>query len=526
MKSSSIIILSFIVVGCSMASNPLKTYRQRRGLKKTVKAAEPFGKVAKQPKKNPLFVIQKHDASHLHYDFRLEIDGVLKSWAVPKGLPETLNVRHLAMPTDDHPMEYADFEGIIPEGHYGGGTVMVWDIGTYVNIKEENGKIVPMKECYARGTIEVFLQGKKLWGPYALIKTAGLSNKNSWIILKMKKGADLFKQAKKNKIKKDVSALTGRTLSKIASDKDKVWDSEDDDPIKVGSRTIELSNQSKVWFPESKITKGEILDYYNAVGAYIVSHVKNHPLTMQRFPDGITKQSFYQKNAGSYFPKWIKTTAIAKEGGGKVNYVVPNDTATLVYLANQGALTFHSWLSRYDKLHTPDRLVFDFDPSKKNEFSDIREAALLIKEIFDKHDIPCFAMTTGSRGMHVVVPLKRVHTFDQIAQFAYAIAEEMIKRDPKKYTLEVRKEKRGGKIFIDTLRNRFSATSVAPYSVRPHEMAPVATPLKWEEVHDPKLTSQKFTIKTVIPRLQKIGDPWEKIDGHAVSLLKFLKMIK
>lgn len=512
-----------------MASNPLKTYRQRRGLKKTVKFAEPFGTIAKNGQNNQLFVIQKHDASHLHYDFRLEVGGVLKSWAVPKGLPDTLNVRRLAMPTDDHPMEYADFEGIIPEGHYGGGTVMVWDTGTYVNIKQENGKIVPMKECYKRGTIEVFLQGKKLWGPYALIKTKGLSNKESWIILKMKKGADLFKRTGKKILKKDVSALSGRTMSKIALDKDAVWDcpnNPSDDPVKVGSRSIELSNQSKVWFPESKITKGQIVDYYNAVGPYIVAHIKNHPLTVQRFPNGISEQSFYQKNAGSYFPKWIKTTPIAKEEGGKVHYVLPNDTATLVYLANQGALTFHAWLSRYDKLDAPDRLVFDFDPSKKNDFSDIRTAALLAKEIFDQLDIPCFAMTTGSRGMHVVVPLKRVHTFDQIARFAYAIAQEMIKRDPKKYTLEVRKEKRGGKIFIDTLRNRFSATSVAPYSVRPHENAPVATPLKWAEVHDPKLTSQKFTIKTIIPRLQKIGDPWEKIDSHAVSLLKFLKKIE
>ena len=134
-----------------------------------------------------MFVIQKHDASHLHYDFRLEIDGVLKSWAVPKGLPEKQGIRRLAMPTDDHPMEYGNFEGIIPEGHYGGGTVMVWDIGTFANIKEEKGKLVPLDECYEEGTIEVFLKGKKMWGPYALLKTADLYSKDSWILLRMKK---------------------------------------------------------------------------------------------------------------------------------------------------------------------------------------------------------------------------------------------------------------------------------------------------------------------------------------------------
>lgn len=211
--------------GLPMATNPLKTYRQRRGLKKTVKSAEPYGKVEKKEKDtNLLFVIQKHDASHLHYDFRLEIDGVLKSWAVPKGLPEKTNVRRLAMPTDDHPMAYADFEGIIPQGHYGGGTVMVWDTGTYVNIKEENGKVVPLKKCYRQGTLEFFLKGKKLWGPYALIKTKGLYSKNSWIIVKMKRDTTLFKKPKRKPVKKNVSVLTERTMKEIARDKDAVWE--------------------------------------------------------------------------------------------------------------------------------------------------------------------------------------------------------------------------------------------------------------------------------------------------------------
>ena len=201
----------------------LKKYRSRRQLKKTSKY-EPYGKIKRNKSSNPLYVVQKHDASHLHYDLRLEIDGVLKSWAVPKGIPTTRGVRRLAMPTDDHPMEYGDFEGIIPEGHYGGGTVMVWDTGTFENIKEEKGELVPLAECYDRGTIEVFIMGKKIWGPYALIKTKGLTNKESWILLKMNPREGGPKRPKTKRVKKDVSVLTKRTMKKIADDHDAEWE--------------------------------------------------------------------------------------------------------------------------------------------------------------------------------------------------------------------------------------------------------------------------------------------------------------
>ena len=292
--------------------------------------------------------------------------------------------------------------------------------------------------------------------------------------------------------------------------------------IKLGGHTVALSNLDKIWFPKSKITKGDILKYYYQVADYIIPHVKNHPLTMQRFPEGISGEAFYQKNAGEYFPSWIKTFGIGKEEGGTVHYVIANNPGTIVYLANQGAITMHSWLSRYDKLHIPDRMIFDLDPSK-NDFATIRKAALLLKEIFDDMKIPCFAMTTGSRGMHVYVPLKRVHTFDQVADFAYEIAQKMLHERPKDFTLEVRKNKRAGKIFIDTLRNRYSATSVVPYSVRPHEKAPVATPLHWDEVTSRLESSQKFNIENIIARLKRVGDPWEHVDENAVSLKKFLK---
>lgn len=297
------------------------------------------------------------------------------------------------------------------------------------------------------------------------------------------------------------------------------------DSIKVGGHTIAVSNLNKLWFNRSKITKGAVIDYYHAVAPYLVSHIQNHLITVQRFPNGIHGESFYQKNAGSYFPKWIKTVSIEKKDGGVVDYVVCNNAATLVYLANQGALTIHTWLSKYNKLHYPDRMIFDLDPSK-NDFKAIARAALRLKTIFDDLKIPSFAMTTGSRGMHVYVPLKRVHTFDYVAEFSYAIAQKMLKQAPKEFTLEVRKDKRSGKIFIDTLRNRYSATAVAPYAIRAYEKAPVAAPLHWPEVQSSRLTAQKFTIKNILGRLKEDGDPWKDVDTYAISLKKYKDILE
>lgn len=200
--------------GCSMPKkDQLKTYRTRRNLEKS---GEPAGKtVKKRTKKKPIFVIQRHDATREHYDVRLEIDGVLKSWAVPKGPSLDPKIKRLAAPTDDHPMEYAQFEGVIPEGNYGAGTVMVWDYGTFDNIKREKGKLIPLNKSYENGQVEFFLHGKKLQGGFALIKTH-FSDKDYWLLIKMR---DEFASATKNPVKNQTkSAKTGRTMKQITKE--------------------------------------------------------------------------------------------------------------------------------------------------------------------------------------------------------------------------------------------------------------------------------------------------------------------
>ena len=216
-----IIWLSLLVVGMMMASDDgeimakdaLKVYRKRRNLKIS---PEPYGTVKKRQSKKLLFVIQKHAARALHYDVRLEIDGVLVSWAVPKGPSLNPQIKRLAIRTDDHPMEYAKFEGVIPKGAYGAGTVMVWDIGKYRNIKtDDDGNLIPMHECLKKGTIEVFLEGKKLEGAYALVKTK-LGGGDQWLMVKMR---DEYANARRNPVNtQKESALTERTMAKISAD--------------------------------------------------------------------------------------------------------------------------------------------------------------------------------------------------------------------------------------------------------------------------------------------------------------------
>src|SRR5579885_143825 len=205
--------------------------------------------------------------------------------------------------------------------------------------------------------------------------------------------------------------------------------------VKIGRHSIELSNMHKIIFPQDKITKGEIVDYYYRIAKVMVPHMKGHLISMQRFPNGIDKEGFYQKEAGSYFPSWIPLKAVKKEESSElVHYVVCNNTATLVYLANQLCLTPHLWLSKSDKLHYPDRMIFDLDPSGK-EFSYVIDAAKILKDVLEAHKLVPFVMTTGSRGLHVVVPLKRTKKFDYVRSFARHIASEMAKDDPKRFTV-------------------------------------------------------------------------------------------
>ncbi len=290
-----------------------------------------------------------------------------------------------------------------------------------------------------------------------------------------------------------------------------------------GNKSFEVSNLDKVFFPEEEFTKGDLIDYYERISDTIIPYMKDRPVTMIRFPNGIEDKRFYQKDAPDYFPEWIETKAIKKQEGGKTNYVICNDKATLVYLANQACITPHIWLSRKDKIDYPDRMIFDLDPSK-DDFNEVKIAAKKIRKLLeDELGLPVFIMTTGSRGLHVVVPLKRTKTFDEVRQFAQKAARYLENQYPDEMTTAARKNKREDKLFLDVARNAFGQTGVTPYAVRPIKGAPVATPLDWEELGRSSLSPQSYNIKNIFRRLASKEDPWKNLDASAVSLTSAIK---
>src|SRR5579872_1599679 len=297
----------------------LTTYKQKRSF-----AASPEPRGGKPTGKTLLFVVQKHDASHLHYDFRLEMEGVLKSWAIPKGPSLNPADKRLAMQVEDHPFDYKDFEGIIPQGNYGAGTVMVWDTGTYEPLEETNGSKtaqnrVLLKEL-AAGSLKFRLNGKKLKGEFALVRTKGRGD-NSWLLIKHRD-----KYASEEPVtEKDRSVLSKKTLEQIAkSPESATWQSNrkssprttrnaaaapvaaketkpilspgaPSQTIKIGGHELAISHLDKVFWPKEKFTKRDLLNYYHAVAPYMLPYLEDRPQSLNRFPNGINGPSFYQK---------------------------------------------------------------------------------------------------------------------------------------------------------------------------------------------------------------------------------------
>ena len=291
-----------------------------------------------------------------------------------------------------------------------------------------------------------------------------------------------------------------------------------EEQIKVGSRTIEVANLDKVMFPDEGITQGDLMDYYRRVSETMLPYLKGRPLTMQRFPDGIGEEGFYQKEAPDYFPDWIRRVSIeVKEEGQEQPQVICDDVATLVYLVDQGCITLHVWLSRADKLTHPDKLIFDLDPPD-DDFELVRSAAQSLREMLESVGLLPFVMTTGSRGLHVVVPLDRSTDFDTVRSFAKDLAGILAEREADCLTTEVRKNKRGNRLLLDYLRNSYGQNTVAPYAVRAKPGAPVATPLDWDELSDSNLHSQTYTMQNIFQRLGQKEDPWKGMMRHARSL--------
>ena len=286
---------------------------------------------------------------------------------------------------------------------------------------------------------------------------------------------------------------------------------------------VQISRPDKVLIAPG-VTKADLAGYYETVAPAMLPLIARRPLNFERFPDGIGGHRIFQQHAAKHFPPWVARVEVPAKDG-KVEHVVARDAATLVYLAGQACITFHAWLSRSDRLTRPDRLVIDLDPSSEDPEA-VRRAALTIGEMLRELELVPWAMTTGSRGYHVVVPLQRRLEYDEVREFTREFAQLAAAREPAVFTVEQRKAKRGGKILLDVLRNAYGHTSVAPYSVRARPGAPVATPLHWEELEDQRTHPQRWTFESVPGRLERDGDPWREIDRGASSLTRARKLLK
>jgi bifunctional non-homologous end joining protein LigD len=287
--------------------------------------------------------------------------------------------------------------------------------------------------------------------------------------------------------------------------------------VRAGRRSIDITHADRVVFPKAKVTKLDLARHYASVAPVMVPHVRDRPLAVQSFPQGIAGKGFFVKNAAKHFPAWIRTADVPKREGGSLRQVLANDAPTLVYLAGQNAITPHIWTARADRLEQPDRVVFDLDPAN-SRFAEVRAAARALGDLLRDLGFEPFTMTTGSRGLHVVVALRRGPDYAQVNAWARDVGTRFAESDPRRLTTEFRIAKRGGRLFVDVHRNAYAQHAVAPYAVRALPGAPVATPLRWDELGDRRLRPQGWTVRTIADRIAEHGDPWDGIARTARRL--------
>ncbi len=462
----------------------LKIYNSKRNFSKT---HEPKGVKAK-PIKKLRFVVQHHKARRDHYDLRLELEGVLLSWAVPKGPSYDTSVKRLAVEVENHPLSYRNFEGTIPKGQYGGGTVQLWDKGFW--IPKGNPK-----ESLKKGNLKFELRGSRLKGKWALVHYKD----DNWLLIKELDSSNLFNDITKI----NTSIKTGRTMEEIEKNlvKKKVKNSKKENIVEG----ITISNPQKIIYNKEKISKMDIAYYYQKVSKRMLPLLKNRIISTVRSPLGTNNECFFKKHFEND-SAFLGQIDIPKKNGKKEDYYYIKDTKGIIEEVQMNGYEFHVCGSKVDNLDHPNVLVFDLDPDEKMDISKIREGVRDLKSVLDEFKVKSFLKTSGGKGYHVVVPIKKIKNWEEFRNTAQNIAKLMENRWPNKYVSNMRKDKRKGKIFIDWIRNTKGATSVAPYSLRTRRLARVSMPIKWSELD--KVKPDDITMEEAIKRLKR-KDPWE-----------------
>lgn len=456
------------------------------------KSSEPIGKIKKSSKKLK-YVIQHHLARKDHYDFRLEWNGTLKSWAVPKGPSFYPSDKRLAIQVEDHPIDYRNFEGIIPKGQYGGGTVMVWDKGFWEPINNP-------EEGLEKGYLMFNIRGERLQGKWALIRM----KKENWLLVKEK---DKYSKEESSISKFETSIISGLSMQDIEEGKKRKKKSS----LNISSEkeyvleNVTISNPEKIIFEDAKITKKEIALYYQKIYLRMKPYIENRLISTIRCPEGINENCFFKKHLGLH-NEGIGKIDIKNKKNAKEDFYYIKNISGLISEVQMDTIEFHIWGSKVESLEKPDMMVFDLDPDEGLDLIKIRQGVKDLKSILDELSLTSFLKTSGGKGYHIVVPIKPLTNWKKFREFAKNIAKVMEAKWPDRYVSNVRKKIRKNKIFVDWIRNVRSATSVAPYSIRIRKGASVSMPISWKELD--KIAPDEIKMQDAIKRLKR-KDPWE-----------------
>lgn len=520
----------------------LRPYRAKRDFAVT---AEPSGTAgAGEGGTGGRFVVQRHRASRLHYDLRLEMGGVLVSWAVPKGPPLDPGVRALAVHVEDHPLDYFDFEGVIAEGEYGGGDVIVWDWGTWAPAATGDPAA-----AVRDGELHFDLHGEKLAGRFVLVRRSRTDRgKQQWLLVH--KHDD---HARPGWTAEDEprSVKTGRTNEEVAAapsarwhssrspgpgpgpDSDggaPTWDAATDDELaaldelgvkgrwRIQGREIAVTNLDKVLFPakegEEPVTKRDLLRYFAQIGPYLLPYLAGRPVNLHRFPDGAAEAGFWQKEVPSHAPDWLTRWHFTEAKEGKTDcYAVLDSLPALVWMGNYAALELHPWTSPLTDVHHPSWALIDIDPGPDTTFAQIVELAKLYGDALGHLSVTAMPKVTGRRGIQIWVPIADGYTFDDTRAWVEKVSRAVGQTLPELVSWQWHTDRRGGLARLDYTQNAINKTLVAPFSPRPAPGAPVSMPIEWAELDDPDLRPDRWTVRTALERVRSAGDPLAPLIG-------------
>ncbi|WP_370618456.1 DNA polymerase ligase N-terminal domain-containing protein [Mumia qirimensis] len=515
--------------------DPLELYRRKRDFTRT---PEPSGDPTPSGGAGR-FVVQRHRASRLHYDVRFEIDGVLVSWAVPKGPTLDPGARRLAMHVEDHPIEYLYFEGVIPSGEYGGGDVIVWDTGTWEPVKSDDPRA-----AVEAGELHAEVHGEKLRGRLVLVRRDGDDGENAWMLLHKR---DDHAVAGWDPEDHPRSVLSGRTNDEVKADPHFLWRSDlpaaeasvsllpaplQDEAIdalmalgkqgtwEVFGRKLKVTNLDKVLFPgDPPVTKRELLAYTARIAPVALPYVEGRALNLHRYPDGAEAKGFWHKQRPGHAPDWLGAWDNDEADEGETTtYLVPDEPAALVWAANFGALEWHPWTSRVAAPHKPTYALIDLDPGDRTSWDDLLMLARLHRTALEHLGVTARPKVTGRRGIQIWVPVVGGYTFDDTRAWVETLSKTIGRLVPELVSWKWAVKERAGLARLDYTQNAVNKTLVAPYSPRPAFGAPVSVPLTWDELDDPELRPDRWTIRSVLDRLEAKGDPFRVLLGAAQRL--------